>query len=366
MVAATSLEQVRGTPILMVDDRRENLQALEAMLEDLGAELVKAQSGAEALRSLLRREFAVVLLDIQMPGMDGFEVAELIRQRDRTRHTPILFVTAFARTDEKVLRAYSLGAVDVVFKPIVPEILRAKVKVFVDLFSKTQALRHANGELEKFAHIVAHDLKEPMRTVSSFMSLFLDDYGDQLDENATRWVNHAVGGTRRMQRLLDDLLAYSRLGREGTSFETVDMGALFEDVEADLDAAIREAGADVGCGELPSVFGSRPQLSRLLQNLVANALKFRGKRPPRVRVSSQREGAWWHFTVEDNGIGFEMKYAERIFGIFQRLHTRAAYPGTGAGLALCRKIVELHAGRIWAESTPDEGAIFQFTLPAGG
>jgi signal transduction histidine kinase len=226
-------------------------------------------------------------------------------------------------------------------------------------------LQRSNAELEQFAYVASHDLQEPLRKVASFCQMLERRYAEQLDDRAREYIAFAVDGAKRMQDLINDLLAFSRVGRIGAAQREVPLGAVLDGVQRDLGAAIEETGAHVEVGELPTVHGDPTLLAVVFRNLIGNAIKFRGEEPPRVVVSAQRDGGMWDFTVSDNGIGIEPEYAERIFVIFQRLHTRQAYEGTGIGLALCRKIVEHHGGRIWLVAPGNgAGATFRFTLPS--
>jgi PAS domain S-box-containing protein len=233
------------------------------------------------------------------------------------------------------------------------------------LARQTTELARSNEELERFAYIASHDLQEPLRMVASYTQLLARRYRGKLDEDADEFIGYAVNGANRMQQLIRDLLEYSRVGTRGGIFAAVDCGELVTQVLGDLATAIGEAGAAVVAGPLPTVSGDRSQLRQLFQNLVENALKYRSDAPPVARIDATGEGDMWHFTVRDNGIGIAPEYADRIFVIFQRLHTQAEYPGTGIGLAVCKRIVERHGGRIWVESQPGEGATFHFTLPIG-
>ena len=233
------------------------------------------------------------------------------------------------------------------------------------LARQTTELARSNEELERFAYIASHDLQEPLRMVASYTQLLARRYRGKLDEDADEFIGYAVNGATRMQQLIRDLLEYSRVGTRGAAFSPVDCGEIFAVVIDDLTTVIGETGADIVAGPLPTVQGDRSQLRQLFQNLIENALKYRSELPPTVRIDAAREGDQWHFTVRDNGIGIAPDYAERIFVIFQRLHTQAEYPGTGIGLAVCKRIVERHGGRIWVESQVGSGSAFHFTLPAG-
>ena len=396
--------------ILIVDDRESNLLTLESVLEDLGQEVIKATSGREALRHLLRDDYAVILLDVKMPDMDGFETAALIRERERSRHTPILFLTAH-RDEEHVFRGYYAGAVDFLYKPINPEVLRSKVSVFVELSLKTELLRRqteilqsrnaelerlvhekqeaeqkiraiaadlehrvqertaelsrSNDELRQFAYAASHDLKEPLRTITSYTQLINSRYRDRFDDDGKEFLNYVVDAVRRMDTLLGDLLTYSQqLGPPKWNVAPTNAEAVLIGVVMNLQALISDTGAKVTHDPLPTdIYSDFAQLSLLFQNLIGNAIKYR--RPdaaPEVHIWADEGEDAWEFHVRDNGLGIAPEYQEQIFGIFKRLHGRE-YPGTGMGLAICKKIIERHGGRIWVESKPGAGSTFHFTIP---
>jgi PAS domain S-box-containing protein len=504
--------------ILLVDDTPENLISLEAALDGLGQELVLANSGMEALRHLLDHDFAAILLDVKMPEMDGFQTAELIRSRKRSRHTPILFLTGY-KSDEHLFRGYDLGAVDFLFKPIVPEVLRSKVGVFVELSRNTallrrqaevlskaeqkfrslleaapdamiissedgrislvnsqvevmfgfrreeligqnirelvpdwasfsplsadvhahaavgpssprelwavrknkqrypveislsplqteegllltsairditerkkadeairelnttleqrvsertqelvesnEALRQSNDDLKQFAYAASHDLQEPLRMVALYSQMLQRKYASESDAETDQYVGFIVGGAKRMEMLLKDLLTYSQTGADVGPAQPVDFEPVMRKVLLNLQASIEQNAASISWDSLPTVQAHEVRLVQLLQNIVGNAIKYRSQEVPKIRIAAERRDTDWLFVVEDNGIGIEPEYAPQIFGIFKRLHGQN-YPGTGIGLAICQRIVERYNGRIWVESKPGEGSRFFFTLP---
>jgi PAS domain S-box-containing protein len=229
---------------------------------------------------------------------------------------------------------------------------------------RAQALARSNAHLEQFGYVVAHDLRQPLRTMKSFTQKLAAHCGQQLDDKGREYVERIVNGADRMRVLIDDLLTYSRVGTQGKAFERVDCAAVFAAACANLQAAVEESGAEINAGPLPSLQGDETQLVQLLQNLIGNSLKFRAERAPRVQVEARSGDDEWLFTVADNGIGIERQYLQRIFGLGERLHSISQYPGNGIGLATCEKIVHRHGGRIWADSPGlDQGTTIAFTLP---
>jgi signal transduction histidine kinase len=408
-LAKPEQEAEQKCKILLVDDKPENLIALEAVLEDLGQQLVKANSGGEALRACLEHDFATILLDVKMPDMDGFETAAMIRERDRSCDTPIIFLTAL-KSEEHLFRGYYMGAVDYLYKPIVPEVLKSKVSVFVELSRKNAQLKQqkaaletknrelegqvqerlkaeedvrrlnaelerrveertrdltlANDELRQFAYVASHDLQEPLRTIGSYAQLLARRYKGNLDPSADEYVGYIVGGVNRMHTLLNDMLAYSRVSEtHGRALPGANCEAVLSSAMMNLETALRESDAEVTHDELPTVRGDEIQLSQVFQNLIGNAIKYcRPDVRPTIHISATERDSEWLFSVRDNGMGIDPQYHARIFGIFKRLHGREL-PGTGMGLAICKRIIERHGGKIWVESKPGEGATFYFTVP---
>ena len=377
--------------VLLVDDQPANLVALEAMLQGLGQRLVTASSGREALKRLLDEDFAVILLDVKMPEMDGFETAALIRERERSRHTPIIFLTAADRTQTYAVRGYAVGAVDYLIKPIVPEFVRSKVAVFVELARrKNELVRQAerlraseqearelaeaegelvrdlelkNRELESFSYAVSHDLRAPLRRIDSFAGALEESHAGGLDATGLRFLGNIREAAQQMSQLIDDVLHLARVTRAELRQHEVDLSALVEhSIERHREA---EPGRQVTPRIRPGVVtrGDGPLLRIAIDNLVDNAWKFTGARPAAEIEfgSAQVEGETAYF-VRDDGVGFDMAHAGKLFGPFQRLHLASEFPGSGIGLATVQRIVHRHGGRVWAESKPGEGAAFWFTL----
>lgn len=227
-----------------------------------------------------------------------------------------------------------------------------------------ERLASSNAELEQFAYVASHDLQEPLRMVASYTELLGEKYRGELDATADKYIAYAVDGARRMQVLINDLLKFSRIDRHSLAATSVDAAAVLEEALKALEKSIQESGAIVAHEHLPTVTADRTLFLQVFQNLIGNALKFRGEQPPAVSVNAHANGTEWVFSVRDNGIGIDPRYRDRIFLMFQRLHGRDQYPGTGIGLAICKKVVERHGGRIWVESEPGHGSTFYFTLPA--
>ncbi len=236
-------------------------------------------------------------------------------------------------------------------------------KAYKKIQERTRELTRSNRDLEQFAYVVSHDLQEPLRMIVSYLQLLERRYKEKLDQDADDFIDFAVDGATRMQKMIDSLLAYSRVATYGKPFKTTDTSKLLEQTMANLSIAIEDSSAEITHDPLPKITCDEIQLLRLFQNLVGNAIKFRGTAPLKIHVGAERKDNEWVFSVRDNGIGIDPSHTERIFQIFQRLHGRAEYPGTGIGLAICKRIVERHNGRIWVDSKPGQGATFYFTIP---
>jgi two-component system sensor histidine kinase/response regulator len=400
---AQAQEHAEKVDILLVDDQPEGLLTLEAILGGLEQNLVKAHSGRDALRQVLARDFAVILLDVQMPGMDGYETAALIRERPASRHTPLIFLTASHKADVQMIRGYGIGAVDYLFKPLDADILRSKVAVFIELAKKSALIRKqtaeiieresearqlaearallladleqknrelaaVNQELEAFSYSVSHDLRAPLRSIDGFAHALLEDYAASLDEDGQEYLRHVREAAQHMGELIDGLLTLAGVTRSQLRREAVNLSQLARDVGKRLQNHSSDSARQVELRveEGLSAVGDTRLLENVLQNLLGNAWKFTSNRPEaRVEVGKSIRDGVLAFFVRDNGAGFDMTYADRLFGAFQRLHAATEFEGHGIGLATVSRIVRRHGGRIWAEGQTGVGATFYFTLGEG-
>ena len=394
--------------ILAVDDREDNLLSIETILEREDYTIVKAGSGRAALKILLQQhDFTLILMDVQMPDMNGFETASLIYEREKLRHIPIIFITAHNQGEERMYEGYKMGGVDFIYKPINPELLRYKVSVFAELYQKThQLLNHeqkllsANRKLEKdveerrlteekirllnqqlvennfqlkntieeldrFAYVASHDLQEPLRKILVFSDKIQTKYRDAVDKELHRSLEKIVKASERMQSLINDLLRFSRGASGSEDFVFISLNGLMNEVLADMEIDIEKSAAQIQVDPLPAVWGIPSQMRQLFQNLISNGIKFRKAGiVPRIHIYSQSNGLnHYRIIVQDNGIGFDSKYAEEIFTVFKRLHSYHEFEGSGVGLSICKKIIERHNGMIRAESIPGDGSKFIIDLP---
>jgi len=404
--------------ILLVDDREDNLLSIETILEPGGYKFVKASSGRQALKILLTEfDFAMILMDVKMPNLNGFETASLIYEREKLRHIPIIFITANNYGDENMFKGYQSGAIDYIFKPINPEVLRAKVGVLIDLYKKNRLLYEqeqkliainkslemevnerkaseekvkqlnrrlleniahletANKDLERFAFMASHDLQEPLRKIRMFSDMLYTKHKDVLQEDV-KMITRINTAADRMRALIVDILAFSKVSTEKSEFVNSDVNVLLRELLADMEEEVKEKKATITIDHIPELVVSPRLIRPLFQNLINNALKYRKKNvDPKINIRSEISLAisdrdnrnlvnkYCRIFVEDNGIGFDQKYAEEIFGMFKRLHHHGEFEGTGVGLALCKKITELHSGFISARSKVNEGTTFIISLP---
>jgi len=404
--------------ILLVDDREDNLFSIETILEKDNYTLVKARSGREALKVLLhQQDFSLILMDVQMPELNGFETAAIIYERDILKNIPIIFITAFSYDEDYIFKGYKTGGVDYIYKPIKPELLRMKVSVFVELYRKNEQLllhekkllaankslqkeieerrtseakirllnqqlvdnnahlKSINEELDRFAYVASHDLQEPLRKIMVFSDKIL--MKENMDEETEKYFKKIINSSKRMQMLINDLLSFSRQSISPSDFERTDLNTLAREAITELEIEVDKSNAKIQVGELPVVWAIPSLMKQLFHNLVSNAVKFRKKGiDPIIHIEAKKvygsdhsravnsNGHKYHkVSISDNGIGFDPKYSEEIFMVFKRLNSYHEYEGTGVGLSICKKIIEKHNGSIIAQSEPGKGSTFSFVLP---
>jgi len=413
--------------ILIVDDRDDKRLAMETIIAGLGENILQATSGKEALKCLLNDDFAVILLDVNMPGMDGFETAHLIRQRKNSEHTPIIFVTGISDTETHVSRGYSLGAVDYILTPVLPEVLRTKVTVFVELFKKSELLRRqaerlrtahdeletrvrdrttqlaaankslqaeiierqrveaeirklnaeleqrvsdrttelaeANQELEAFTYSVAHDLQAPLRNIQSYAQLLEEDFGSQVPPESMQYLRRIGTRVKHMAQLVSDLLNLSRIAKHDLNRQETNLRRIVDEAIVNAKSEAKDRDIEWHVMELTPVECDPGLIMQVFANLLSNAVKYTQPRPKaRIEIGQINQNGEAPIYIRDNGVGFDMKFVDKLFGVFQRLHPHAEFEGTGVGLATVARIVRKHGGSIWAEGEENKGATFYFTL----
>jgi two-component system, sensor histidine kinase and response regulator len=363
--------------ILIVDDKAENLLVLEAVLSNLEVEIIKAESGNDALKLILRHDFALALLDIQMPGMDGYELASILREHKKTANLPFIFISAVYTDNLNVFKGYERGAFSFITKPFQPEILINKVKLFIekhqqeialyklnlDLEKKNAELVYTNKELEGFAYSVSHDLRAPLRAIDGFAQMLYEDYHEELNLDAARLLDIIRGNAKKMGLLIDDLLEFSRLGRKEISKAALEMTELWKSALKEINNNTTH-NANVIIDPMHVVYADRAMIYQVLINLLANAIKYSSKAEnPVINISSYDKDERIVFVVKDNGVGFDNRYGNKLFGVFQRLHSSDEFEGTGVGLALVKRIINKHGGEVWATGELSKGATFFFSLP---
>jgi len=403
--------------ILVVDDREDNLFSIETILEKDNYTIVKANSGRSALKTLLKEDdFSLILMDVQMPDINGFETATIIYERDKLKNIPIIFITAHNYGEEYVFKGYKTGGVDYIYKPFNPELLRAKVSVFAELYRKNKELvanekklrtanialqkeieerkiseqkitmlnkqlvnnnnelKAINEELDRFAFVASHDLQEPLRKIMLFSDKILMK---NTDEEISGYLQKIVNSSQRMQTLIDDILRFSRHNVYSADFIESELDILVGEAISEMEIEIEKNQAQINVHSLPKVPVIPVLIHQLFYNLISNAIKFRKQdSTPVINIYSEKINCseiifpvlvnkvdYYKISIEDNGIGFDSNYAEDIFVVFKRLHSYHEYEGTGVGLSICKKIIEKHNGIITAASKKNKGSTFTVWLP---
>lgn len=355
----------------MVEDNSADGELMLHALQKGGFESESdvVQTAAEFADKVHRNKYEIILADYRLPGWNGMETVTILRQEGLD--IPVVLVSG-ALGELKAVECIKQGAADYVLKDHLarlPQSVRRAIeeKELRDENRRThEELTRSNRDLEQFAYVASHDLQEPLRMVATYTQLLAERYKGQLDENADRYIHYAVDGALRMQTLVKDLLTFSRVGRRQEAPQNTDCNLVVRSVMANLQSVIRENDARISYRDLPVLLADHTELVQLFQNLIANAIKFRRSERPEVRITAEKKKKEWLLSVADNGIGIAPQHADDVFVIFKRLHTREEYPGSGIGLAICKKIVEQNQGRIWVESQPGQGSTFRFTWPISG
>lgn len=406
--------------ILIVDDKYENLFSLKTLLQLYAYETDTAASGEEALKKILKNEYSVIILDVQMPDMDGYEVAEAISGLNKTRDIPIIFLSAVNIDKRFIAKGYDSGGVDYITKPFDNDLLLMKVKTFHRLYTQRQELKQVeealrreieirkksqqqieqinsllefkveertrdllqlnkdlenrNSELAQYAYLASHDLQEPLRKIITFIKIIEEKYLKDIPEAKTE-MSKVITSSERMRNLINALLSYSKLSSVSL-FTLVNLNEVVKDTLADLELTIKEKQAIIDMNQLPEIEAIPGQMRQMFQNLLSNALKFsKTDVRPQIKICHEvvnemsleaapdKNGKYTRIHISDNGIGLDESYIDKIFVIFQRLHGKAQYEGTGIGLAIVKKIVEKHNGIIGVKSSEGEGATFTIVFP---
>jgi len=393
--------------ILIVDDNPSNLKVLYTYLKQAGYEVLVAEDGYRGIEVVENSQPELILLDVMMPGIDGFEVCRLLKENKQNRDIPIIFLTALSETVNKV-KGFEAGGVDYITQPTENDEVVARVKTHLMLnrlnqklqqqnqdlqaeierrkqieqelnssrsllqqnndsleqtvAERTAELSDSNQDLEQFAYIASHDLRQPLRKIRMCTEYLAEDYAHCFDEQAESYMGYITKSIDRLYLLIDDLLTYSRVGKQEKEDIPLDLNSIVAECIEDLSLTIAEKQATVNYSDLPTVYGNLREIRQLFQNIISNALKFTGKRTPEIEITAVQQDEDWLLAIADNGIGIDPQFSAKIFQMFQRLHPDSEYEGTGIGLAICHKVIQSHGGKIWVESELEKGSSFYFTL----
>jgi signal transduction histidine kinase len=374
-IDVSAVEHARRLRLLLVEDNPADVELELLTLQKDGFDVSGdvAQTAEEFTTRIRSAHYDLILADYNLPQWRGTETLEILRRENLD--IPLIIVTGYLG-EEKAVDYIKQGATDCVLKDRLARLPVAVRRALAEkrlrdqrrqteeeLAQKVAELARSNAELEQFAYVASHDLQEPLRMIANYTQLLAERYRGKLDAQADKYIDYSVGGATRMQALIQDLLKFSRVGRQEIERRTTDCRVVVEQAMKNLQAAIQESGAVVKWNGLPVVMADPAQLAQVFQNLIANAIKFHGPQTPLIQIDSEKKGDDWVLTVSDNGIGIPTENWLDIFVIFRRLHTRVEYSGNGIGLSICKKIIERHGGKIWIEAQPNPGSCFKFTLP---
>ena len=348
--------------ILNVDDNEVGRYARTRVLQRAGFRVLEAGTGGEALLIVARDKPAVVLLDVNLPDISGIEVTQRIREDPDLASVLVMQISASRIDDDDRVAALDRGADTYITEPVHPTVLVASIRALLRTREAEDELRRSNEQLRRFSYVVAHDLKEPMRAVSSYSRLLQTRYGGRLDREADEFIGFIVDGVDRMNRFVQDMLLYSQTTDAQLERKTISLDSVLNWALMEVHGAVTESAAEITRGPLPDVCVDGMRMCQVLANLIGNAIKYRGLEPPRIHVSAAEQDQSWVISVRDNGVGIDPRYQDQVFVLFKRLHGRDK-PGSGVGLAICKDIVERHGGRIWVDSAPGQGSTFSFSLP---
>ncbi len=355
--------RVPASVVLVIDDNDASRYILVHLLRKSGFEALEAANGADGLK-MAESHPDLIIIDVNLPDINGTELARMIKADPGNPGCMVLNISAsFTRTRDRI-QALDCGADGFLTQPIDPPEFIATVRSLMRIRKAEESVRRANLELSQFAYVASHDLQEPLRTVSSFLGIFRERYADRLDERGLSYIDRAIAGSGRLSTMIHDLLAFSQTEGVALEMAEIDLALSVRDALDNLAVKIKESGATVICEALPRVMGHRNLLTQVFQNLISNAVKFRSQNPPLIRIGGTTDGDAHLISIQDNGIGIAEPHLKKIFGIFQRLHGADQYPGSGIGLSVCRRIIELHGGTVGVTSIEGEGSCFWFSMMA--
>lgn len=356
-------DSLKRPEILIIDDAPEQIQFIASILKQERYLVRALTDGRQVFEALEKGLPDLILLDVIMPGISGFEVCSRLKQDENYRAIPVIFLTAVDDTDS-IVKGFQMGAQDYVPKPVNPDVLLARIETHIELKRRTERLKKAFKELESFNFMISHDLKAPLWAIQKLVK-YLDEALSSHDGGETEELMEALHEkSEEASLLVEKLSQLTRMSSIPLKIEAVDMNKLVKEVYEEFTADNTGCEIEFNCPSLPIVFGDRMLLRQVMINILSNAIKYtRYRKPAIISVDFQKTGREYVFSVRDNGVGFDMKYSEKLFGMFERLHSQEEFEGTGAGLAIVKKIIDRHDGRVWIKAEPDKGTAFSFTLP---
>ncbi|KNY29783.1 response regulator [Pseudobacteroides cellulosolvens] len=353
----------KPSDILLVDDTAEHIEAAVLVLKNSNFRIRVATSGDEALNLIYKQKPDLILLDIYMPQMDGFELCKLIKNTPDLRNIPIIFLTSY-NDEESIRKGFDFGGQDYVVKPYNASELLARVNTHLILKKHTESLKEANQELDSFCYTVSHDLKAPLLSLNKLVEILAEDHINQIDENGKELISNIQEKSIEIINTVDRLLEFSKMCEMKVHYQSLNLSDIILDVYNDLKSLESHRKIILNLEPLPFIIGDSVMIRLLILNILSNAFKYtRHKETAIIDVGSMEVNNEYIFSVSDNGAGFDMKYSSRLFGVFQRLHSKEEFEGSGVGLAICQRILKRHNGKSWMKGEIDKGATFYFSLP---